>query len=531
MTDAAHQGVQQAPLNRRLAILLSMAMFVLVVDTSLMNVSISAVVHDLNTTVSSVQSAIALEALVSAAFILIGSKVGDLFGRKRAYVLGLLGYAVGALAMTVAQNVTAIVIFWAVIGGLGASLLLPAMQSLIHGNFEGTQQKQVYALVGASAAIAAAVGPLLGGFITTYLSWRVAFGLEVVVIAVVLSGIGLVHDVPYTGAREVDAVGSILSVVGMGGLVLGILVWQEGGESVVTLLLLGAAAMAGLVLWLVRRKRRHQPTLIDPDLFISKLFRFGISGQTLQQIALGGTMIALPIYLQMVLEYNAMQAGLSLAPLSLSMFGTALLAGRRAGKRRPASVIRVGFVLLTAGLTALVPVVPRATSGWYLVLPLVIAGSGLGLLVSQLNNYTLSPISEERVSEAAGVNSAAGSFGLSFGLAFAGAIMLATLSIAFTHMADNSTVLDSAQQQQVSTELEHDAEIMSNTALAEQLSGQPADVQAEVIRINTDARHLALQVALLIPILAGLAGLFTSLRMMRLPDPAPSSSAEGVALG
>ena len=161
------------PGNPRLAILLAMAMFVLVVDTSLMNVSISAVVEDLDTTVSGVQSAIALEALVSAAFILIGSKVGDLIGRKRAYVLGLLGYAVGALAMALAQGLTAIIIFWAIIGGLGASLLLPAMQSLIHGNFEGAAQKKVYALVGAAAAIAAAVGPLLGGFITTYLSWRV----------------------------------------------------------------------------------------------------------------------------------------------------------------------------------------------------------------------------------------------------------------------------------------------------------------------------------------------------------------------
>ena len=150
---------RDVPFNRRLAVLLAMAMFVLVVDTSLMNVSISAVVRDLDTTVSGVQSAIALEALVSAAFILIGSKVGDLIGRKRAYVLGLLGYAIGALAMTLAQGLTAIIIFWAVVGGIGASLLLPSMQSLIHGNFEGPAQKRVYALVGAAMAIAAAIGP------------------------------------------------------------------------------------------------------------------------------------------------------------------------------------------------------------------------------------------------------------------------------------------------------------------------------------------------------------------------------------
>src|SRR3954462_2996458 len=310
-----------------------MAMFVLVVDTSLMNVSISKVVEDLDTSVSSVQGAIALEALVSAAFILIGSKVGDLIGRKRAYVLGLLGYAVGALAMTLAQGITAVIIFWAVIGGLGASLLPPSMPSLIHGNFEGAAQKKGFAFVGAAAAIAAAVGPLLGGFITTYLSWRVGFALEVVVIAIVLSGIKLVHDVPYTGPREIDPVGAVLSVVGMGGLVLGILVWQEGGESVFALLAAGAVAMGSLVYWLTRRKREGKATLIDPGLFRSKLFRDGISGQTLQQIALGGLMIALPIYLQMVLEYNALQAGLSLAPLSLSMFATALIAGKKAGRR------------------------------------------------------------------------------------------------------------------------------------------------------------------------------------------------------
>src|ERR671921_1599987 len=194
--------------SRRLGLLLAAAMFVLVVDTSLMNVSIAKVVEDLDTTVSGVQSAIALEALVSAAFILIGSKVGDLIGRKRAFVLGLLGYATGGLAMTLAQGLTAIIVFWAIIGGLGASLLLPAMQSLIHGNFQGAAQKKAYGLVGAAAAIAAAVGPLLGGFLTTALSWRVGFLLEAVVIGIVLSGMKLIHDVPYSGPREVDAVGA-----------------------------------------------------------------------------------------------------------------------------------------------------------------------------------------------------------------------------------------------------------------------------------------------------------------------------------
>jgi LPXTG-motif cell wall-anchored protein len=517
--------------SKRVPILLAMAMFVLVVDTSLMNVSISSVVRDLDTTVSGVQSAIALEALVSAAFILISSKVGDLLGRKRAYVLGLLGYAVGAVAMTLAQDLLAIVVFWAILGGIGASLLLPAMQSLIHGNFEGDAQKRVYALVGAAASIAAAVGPLVGGFITTYLSWRVAFMLEAVVIAIVLSGIGLVRDVPYTGPRGVDLFGAALSVLGMGGVVLGVLVWQEGGESVGALIALGLAALAVLVWWLRRRKRQARPALLDPDLFASKPFRLGVSSQMCQQIALGGTMIALPIYLQMVLEYDALQAGLSLAPLSLTMFAAALVVGRKGAERRPSTIILLGFAILVGGLVVLVPIVPRADSGWYLVAPLVVAGCGLGLLVSQLNNYTLSPITEERVSEAAGVNSAAGSFGLSLGLAFAGAIMLATLSIAFTSLSDASDVLPAADKQRVAEVLEDDAEVMSNTQLAELLADEPPEVRAEIVRINTDARPLALQVALLVPILAGLAGIIQASRMRRTADARPSVQTQHVAIG
>ena len=322
MSDAANPGApsEEAATNPVLAVLLAMAMFVLVVDTSLMNVSISAVVDDLDTTVSGVQSAIALEALVSAAFILISSKVGDLIGRKRAYVLGLLAYAIGALAMTLAQSLTAIIIFWAIIGGLGASLLLPAMQSLIHGNFEGAAQKKAYALVGAAAAIAAAVGPLLGGFVTTYLSWRVGFLLEVVVIAVVLSAARLrpgraVHRAAADrrgrrgplgrrhGRRRARASSSGRRAASPSALLMAV-----GAVALVRAGLLAACGASA----------RASSTLLDPDLFRLPHFRLGISGQMLQQITLGGAMIALPIFLQMTLEYNAMQAGLSLAPLSLT---------------------------------------------------------------------------------------------------------------------------------------------------------------------------------------------------------------------
>ncbi len=532
-TAAAADGDPAAAVSgdRKLAVLLAMAMFVLVVDTSLMNVSISAVIDDLDTTASGVQSAIALEALVSAAFILISSKVGDLIGRKRAYVIGLCAYAAGALAMTLAQSLSAVIVFWAVVGGLGASLLLPAMQSLIHGNFEGPAQQQAYALVGAAAAIAAAIGPLLGGFVTTYLSWRVGFGLEVVIIAVVLSQIHRVRDVEYTGPRQVDVVGAMLSVVGMGGVVLGILVWQEGGESVGALIAIGLVALGGLAWWVLRRTRQGRPALLDPDLLGHVNFRIGISQQGLQQITLGGAMIALPLFLQMTLEYDAMQAGLSLAPLSLSMFAVAMLASRAASDRRPSHIVLAGFALTALGIAAVIALVPRIESGWALVLPLLVTGSGLGLLVSQLNNFTLAPISEERISEAAGVNSAAGSFGLSFGLAMAGGIMLWALALGFTNMTERSDVIPVAQQQQIAQVLETDAEVMSNTQLQEQvLAQEPPEIQEEILGINTDARNLSLQVALCVPLLAALLGVANAIRMTRLPDITPAAPLDGIDL-
>jgi hypothetical protein len=367
--------------------------------------------------------------------------------------------------------------------------------------------------------------------VTTFLSWRVGFALEVVVIAVVLAGIRMVRDVPFTGDRQLDLVGAVLSVVGMGGIVLGILAWQEGAEAVGVLIAGGAITLALLWWWLKRRERLGQVALLDPELLRTLVFRLGITGQLLQNTALGGAMIVLPIFLQMVLGYDALQTGLALAPLSLTMFAVAMLAGRRAGRRRSSSIIRAGFALLALGILVLIPLVPRIESGLIMAPALMIAGAGLGLLVSQLNAFTLAPISQERISEAAGVNSASGSFGLSFGLALAGGVMLATLAFSFTNLADQSLVLSPEEQQQVAAGLEEDAEVMSDEQLTELLVGQPEDVQAEILRINDEARARGLQAALLVPFLAGLLGLGTAFLMVRQPDVEPSADIESVALG
>ena len=503
-----------------------MAMFVFVIDTSFMNVSISAVVKDLDTTVSGVQSAVALEALVSAAFILIGSKLGDLFGRKRAYVTGLVLYASGALAMVFAQGLAAIIVFWAVIGGLGASLYLPAMQSLIHGNFEGKMRAKVFAMIGASGAIAAAIGPLIGGFLTTLLSWRVGFALEAVIIAGVLLGSGLIREVPFTGDRSVDVVGSVLSVLAMSLLVLGVLVWQEGGESV------GRFSSRG---------RRSRSRSSGGSAAASARARPRSSTRSLQVQALqlrnpperpSECRPRRPPHRAAHLppaRSRVQRAGgraLPGAPLTDDVLHRAAR-GQESRAAAPGSLIRAGFGLLGLGVLAMIPIVPRVDTSLSLVIPLMFCGAGLGLLVSQLNNYTLAPISEERVGEAAGVNSSISSFGLSVGLAFVGAILLAALSIAFTNKTDASDVLPAAEKEQVAQVLEDDAEVMSDARLEEQLAGQPPEIQEEILRINDEARPEALQIALLVPLLATMIGLFLSFRMMRLPDPLPPTAPAG----
>ena len=239
------------------------------------------------------------------------------------------------------------------------------MQSLIHGNFEGAARKKAYALVGAAAAIAAAVGPLLGGFVTTYLSWRVGFaprGRDHRGRAVAASSSSATCRTPALARSTWSAPSSPSSAWAASSSAS----WsgRKAASPSALLIAIGAVGLALLAYWLVTRKRQGKLTLLDPDLFRFPHFRIGISQQMLQQITLGGAMIALPIFLQMTLEYNAMEAGLSLAPLSLSMFAVAMLAGTKAGKRRPSNIVRSGFALSTVGMAAIIPIVPRADSGW-----------------------------------------------------------------------------------------------------------------------------------------------------------------------
>lgn len=332
--------------------------------------------------------------------------------------------------MTLTQNVTVIVVLWAIIGGLGASLLLPAMQSLIHGNFEGAAQKNTYALVGASAAVGAAIGPLRG--LRHHLP-VVACRLRPrgVIIAIVLSQIKPLVDVPFAGLRKIDT-----------------------------------------------------------------------SAPSSPSSAWAGSCAA---------SWSGRKAASSSCCSSPSV------------RSHSVRLALVGMVLI-------IPVIPRGESGWALLVPLLIARSGLGLPVPQLNNYILAPIEEVRVSEAAGVNSAGQSFGLSFGLAVAGGLLLAALSLSFIDMTQSSDVIPPPEQELIADALEDNAQLVS-TQLEELLADQPDEIRDEIVRINSDAGNLALQVAMLVPILACLFGFINAFRVMRLPDYKPSAAIEGLVGG
>ena len=344
----------------------------------------------------------------------------------------------------------------------------------------------------------------------------------------------MVKEVAYTGERGIDFVGALLLDPGHGrDSSSGSSSGRRAAAAVGALLAIGVIALATLGWWLVSRKRAGKPSLIDADLFRSSHFRLGITGQMMQQIALGGLMIALPIFLQMVLEYNALQAGLSIAPLSLSMFAVAVLAGRRVGGRRPAVIVGSGFVLLALGVAPDAPIIPRTDSGLWLAIPLVIAGIGLGLLVSQLNNYHARARSpRSAISEAAGVNSAGGSFGLSFGLALAGAVDARRRSpCRFTNLTNASDGAPAGAQGAGRDRPERRRRADEQHApRGADLSGQPEEISRRSSGSTPEARPLALQVALLVPLLAAIVGLVVSFRLVKAAGhQAVSVALEGLA--
>ena len=307
-------------------IILGCAQFVMVLDSTVMNVSISTVVTDLHTSVAAMQSAITFYTLTMAAAMLLGAKLGDVWGRRRALVIGAVVYSIGSLATGLAPNIVFLFLGWSVVEGLGAVLVIPAIAALIADNYTGRARVTAFAVIGAVSGAAVAAGPLIGGFLTTYLSWRYVFIGETVIMIVVLLLARFVADTSRPARVRIDAPSVVLSAAGLVLIVYGMLqskTWgwilpaaplQIGnvviapfGLSIVPFLI----AAGVLLSWLFLRRQRHlsatgRPALLDVSMFGIARLRAGLSVLGAQYAVIAGLFFMIPVYLQMTLGLDAL---------------------------------------------------------------------------------------------------------------------------------------------------------------------------------------------------------------------------------
>ena len=452
-------------MKQRAAILiLAAAQFVMVLDSSVMNVSISRIVEDLDTTIQGVQLAITAYTLVMAAFMLVGAKIGDIWGRDRAFAIGLAIYATGSLITALSPNLVVLLLGWSLVEGLGAVLVVPAIAALIAANYEGRERALAYGLIGGIAAAAVAVGPIIGGWVTTNFTWRYVFVGEVAIVAVILLLRKRMRQRPKPEQPPgLDVVGAALSASGLGLIVFGILqssswgwIQPRGaltigdtaitplGFSVVPFLVLGGLGLlAALSWWVERGQRLGRPVLVDLSMLGITQLRAGLSTLVAQQLVLMGTFFVLPVYLQVVLGLDALQTGIRLLPMSITMVLAALLGPRVAASRSPKEVARLGFAFLATGAVVLLATIDVELRQTLFAAALALVGIGVGLLASQLGNVIMSSVDRSQTNQAGGLQGTAQNLGASLGTALIGAILLGGLTAGFVERIEQNESLPS----------------------------------------------------------------------------------------
>jgi MFS family permease len=438
------------------------AQFVMVLDSSVMNVSISQIVKDLDTTIQGVQLAITAYTLVMAALMLAGAKLGDILGRDRTFALGLAIYGLGSLTTALSPNLAVLLIGWSLIEGLGAALVVPAIVSLIAATYSGRQRATAFGIVGGVAGAAIAAGPPIGGWVTTELSWRYVFAGETLIVIAILFLRRRLQSAPAVEhPPKLDVVGVALSTLGLGFAVFGILKSSEwglieprgaltiGGEEITPfgfsavpfLILAGIGFLAAFVMWEERRERKGLDTLLDRSLLRIKQLRAGLSTLAMQQLILLGTFFVLPVYLQVVLGLDAFESGKRLFPMSVSMFIAALAGPRLAAGFAPKRVAQVGLLALTTASVFLLATIDVELRGVAFALSLTLFGIGAGLLLSQLGNVIMSSVEPAKINEAGGLQGTAQNLGASLGTALIGAVLIAALTNGFvSKVEDNPAV-------------------------------------------------------------------------------------------
>jgi MFS family permease len=506
---------------------LAAAQFLMVLDQAVMNVAISQLVADFDTTVTTIQAVIAFYALVMAGLMLTGGKLGDLLGRKRAFKIGLCIYGVGSGLTAAAWSVPSLMLGWSVLEGIGAALVLPAMVALVAANFEGQDRAMAYGVLGGVAGAGIAVGPIHGGWETSELTWRNDFAGEEIEVVGILLGTRMIREAPGQKAQSgLDWIGSALSAAGLGLVVLGVLQasnwgWLHPRSSPVEpfgfsltpfVIAAGGVLLALFVIWERRREERGEDPLLHLRLLRLPSLRGGLWMLLAQNLILMGIFFTIPLFLQIVQGLDALETGVRMLPASAGLFASALL-GSRLAKRFPAkTLVRAGIaVVFVAVLLLLETIEPELDNALFLV-GMGVLGVGMGLIVSQLGNVVQSAVSDRDRSEAGGLQNTAQQLGSSLGTAFLGAVVLTGLLASFSgNVASNPRIADEVQAQ-VQTRLSAGGSFVASSEVeaAARKAGLGGEEASAVVDSYEDAQLEALKTALLFAALLVLASFFAT---------------------
>ncbi len=520
---------------------LSAAQFVMVLDQSVMNVSISQLVADFDTDVTTIQAVITLYSLSMAALMVTGGKLGDLAGRRRIFVIGLVIYGCGSLLTSLSWSVGSLALGWSLLEGIGAAMVLPAMVALTAEQYSGRARATAYGVLGGVAGAGIAVGPILGGWVTTNLTWRLVFAGEVVLVVAIIAASGLLTS---THSRErergLDWVGAILSAAGLTLIVLGVLQagnwgWLQPRSSPIepfgfslTPFVIGAGALLlyGFGAWERRRERSGGAPLVRLALLRIPQLRAGLTMLGAQNLILMGIFFAIPLYLQVVQGFDAFQTGVRMLPVSVTMLLTATLGGALSGRLAPRRIVRAGLLLLLLAVGLLLATIDPQIDDAMFAVAMGVVGVGLGLLASQLGNVTQSAVEDRDRSEAGGLQFTAQQFGASLGTAAIGAILITGLIASFNANVAERPGVPEQVQAEVGVRLQGDVSFVTSDQVRKGAaeSGASPQVVDDLVAGYEDAQLVALKTGLLAVAFIVLASLPGTRRLPAKPLAAQASA-------
>lgn len=524
--DSEVRAARSATAGRTVLLTLTAAQFLMTLDSSVMNVSIATVASDIGTTVTGIQTAITLYTLVMASLMITGGKVGQILGRKRAFTLGCVIYNLGSLTTAIAPNLTVLLIGWSILEGIGAALIMPAIVTLVAANFAQVDRPRAYGLVAAAGAIAVAVGPLIGGVMTTYASWRLVFAGEVVIVVGILILARKMTDTPADPSARLDLIGTVLSALGLGLVVFGILQGGAWGfvnpkpnapawfglSPVVWLVIAGGVVLRGFLAWERRRQDAGEATLIDPAMLRNRLLRGGLTSFFFQYLLQAGLFFTVPLFLSVALGLSAVETGVRILPLSVTLLLAAVGVPKFFPAVSPRRVVQLGFVSLFAGIVSLMASLEAGVGPEVVTWPLLLAGLGIGALASQLGSVTVSAVPDEQSAEVGGLQNTITNLGASVGTALVGAVLISALTTSFFAGIQANPAIPEELSSRAQVELASGVPFIPNSDLTRALNdaGVAEPAASAIVAENEASRLNGLRSALAVLAVIALVALFFS---------------------